>query len=301
MPRTINDFRTMLAGKVDDVRKIRFPVLASPKLDGVRVHVINGVAVSRNLIAFKHPGIQRVFGQKRFNGLDGEFIAGDPLDPHAFRKCGVLNSHAGDISDVKMHVFDDFQFFEKDFERRLAGAHDRIKSDTDRFAPVPHIEIDTPEALLEYEAECLAAGYEGVMVRDPVGRYKFGRSTASEGLLLKIKQFEDSEAVIDDAEELMHNANEKTLMKAGKAVRNTKKEGKVGRGVLGAVVVRDLKTGVQFNVGSGFDAAERSALWAQHQAGTLKGQIIRYRYFPSGSKDKPRFPTFTGFRHPDDV
>ena len=139
------------------------------------------------------------------------------------------------------------------------------------------------------------------MLRDPAGPYKFGRSTTNEGWLLKLKQFHDSEAVIDDAEELMHNANEKTLTRNGKAVRNTRKEGKVGRGVLGSLLVRDIHTGVSFNVGSGFDDAERRTLWGDHANGDLVGRVIKYQYFPTGSKEKPRFPTFLGFRDPSDI
>ena len=31
------------------------------------------------------------------------------------------------------------------------------------------------------------------------------------------------------------------------------------------------------------------------------GKIIKYKYFPVGQKDKPRFPIFLSFRHPNDI
>src|ERR1043166_9598570 len=37
----------MLAGKCSDLKSLRFPVLATPKLDGIRCLMINGKAVSR--------------------------------------------------------------------------------------------------------------------------------------------------------------------------------------------------------------------------------------------------------------
>ena len=40
--------QVMLAGKVSDVNKLRYPVLASLKLDGVRAFVSDGVVYSRN-------------------------------------------------------------------------------------------------------------------------------------------------------------------------------------------------------------------------------------------------------------
>jgi len=293
-------FKTMLAGKVKNVEDLRFPVLVSPKLDGVRCHIIDGVAVSRNLLPFKNPEIQARFGQREFNGLDGEFMVGDPTHPEAFRQTGLLNSHGGDCSDVKLFVFDDFSLPSLSFRDRLITAHHRVM-DVPGFAPVDHYDAEDHEELLALEASFLEMGYEGAMIRDPAGRYKYGRSTTNEGWLLKLKRFEDSEAMILDAEELMHNANEKTLVRNGKAVRNTRKEGKVGRGILGSVIVQDIHTGVTFSVGSGFDEPDRYALWAMHQNGGLAGQVIKYQYFPTGSKDKPRFPTFKGFRDRGDI
>lgn len=294
-------FKTMLAGKAV-ISKLRPPFLASPKLDGVRCHIIDGVAVSRNLLPFRNPQIQAMFGNKKFNGLDGELMVGDPTHPEAFRKAGRINSFDGDCSEVRFHVFDDFTNGNDPFRLRLLVAHKRIR-ENELCVQVSHVNIETITQLEEYEIECLDRGYEGVMIRDPAGLYKYGRSTTNEGWLLKMKQFEDSEAEIIGAEEKMHNANEKTLMRSGKAVRNTRKAGKVATGVLGAFTVRDIHSGVEFSVGSGFDDPERIRfwdLWEEHPR-SLKGKIIKYRYFPSGSKDKPRFPTFLGFRDPGDI
>lgn len=290
-------FKTMLAGKAD-LAKLRFPLLVSPKLDGVRAHVVDGVVVSRNLLPFRNPAIQEMFGNSKFEGLDGELMVGDPTHPEAFRQTGLLNSLSGDCSDVKLFVFDDFSCPSLPFHERLASAHRRVM-DIPGFAPVDHYKVETIEDLDNLEANFLDLGYEGVMLRDPNGPYKYGRSTTREGYLLKLKRFEDGEAEIIGYEERMHNANEKTLVRNGKAVRNTKKEGKVGTGVLGAWQVRDLKTGVEFWVGSGFTDAERAKFW--EDPGSWNFRIIKYQYFPTGSKDKPRFPTFKGFRDKSDL
>lgn len=291
------NFKTMLAGKADPT-KLKFPMLVSPKLDGVRVHVIDGVAVSRNLLPFKNPGIQKIFGHPRFNGLDGEFMVGDPTDPAAFRMTGVLNALNADVSNVMFHVFDDFTHPKLGFYSRLDLAHGRVKG-VAGFAPVDHYEAHSHDGVDTLEATFLELGYEGAMLRDPDGPYKFGRSTTNEGYLLKLKRFEDGEARILDVEERMHNANEKTLMKGGKPSRSSHKAGKVRTGMLGAYLVEDVKTGVQFSVGSGFTDAERIDLW--DGANLMIGKIIKYQYFPTGSKDKPRFPTFKGFRDPGDL
>jgi DNA ligase-1 len=66
---------------------------------------------------------------------------------------------------------------------------------------------------------------------------------------------------------------------------------------MGALVVRDLATGVIFSIGSGFDDALRFTYWLSPPI----GQIVKYKYFPSGSKDKPRFPIFLGIRDEGDM
>ena len=144
-----------------------------------------------------------------------------------------------------------------------------------------------------FEEECLEAGYEGVMIRDPNGPYKNGRSTEKEGFLLKLKRFEDAEATILGFEERQHNGNEKD--DSGK--RTTHKAGKTGLGTLGAIKVMGLNgiyKGVLFDIGTGFDDAQRADIW--RNLDVFQGRTVKFKYFPSGSKDKPRFPVFLAFR-----
>ena len=53
-----------------------------------------------------------------------------------------------------------------------------------------------------------------------------------------------------------------------------------------------------FEVGSGFTEAQRREYYNDT---SLIGKLITIKYQPAGMKDKPRFPTFKGFRHPDDT
>jgi DNA ligase-1 len=63
------------------------------------------------------------------------------------------------------------------------------------------------------------------------------------------------------------------------------------------MVVRDLKTKVTFEIGSGFSAADRIRLWKDKPI----GRIVKYKSQPVGVKDKPRFPVFLGFRDEKDL
>jgi len=68
---------------------------------------------------------------------------------------------------------------------------------------------------------------------------------------------------------------------------------------LGTLLVRDVHTGVEFGIGSGFTAEDRQRFWNNKQK--VIGTIVKYKYFPTGSKDKPRFPVFLSFRSKDDM
>jgi DNA ligase-1 len=63
---------------------------------------------------------------------------------------------------------------------------------------------------------------------------------------------------------------------------------------LGSLKVHDLATGVEFSIGSGFSQEQRDYFW-EHKA-ELLGRTVKYKYFPTGSKERPRFPTYLGFR-----
>jgi DNA ligase-1 len=67
---------------------------------------------------------------------------------------------------------------------------------------------------------------------------------------------------------------------------------------MGALIVRDLKTKVEFNIGTGFTANDRIDWWhwATTQTPASPKPIIKYKFFPVGVKDKPRHPVFLGVR-----
>jgi DNA ligase-1 len=68
----------MLAAKAD-LDKLRYPLLASPKLDGVRAIVKNGVVLSRSLKTIPNERVQQLFGLEALSNLDGELIVGSPV------------------------------------------------------------------------------------------------------------------------------------------------------------------------------------------------------------------------------
>lgn len=282
----------MLSGKAS-IQDVKFPCWASPKFDGVRAMVQGGIVLSRNLKPIPNALVQTLFGLSTFEGLDGELIVGDPTHKDVYRSTmsGVMSQEGA--PDVKLYVFDCFTNLDVPFINRLERTR-RISRGSKILQFVEHERINNEEELAAYEAQCLAEGYEGIMVRDPFGTYKQGRSTAKEGGLLKIKRFLDAEAEIIGFTELMTNTNVAVRSKTGHLERSHKKAGMKGKGILGAFKVLDLKTKVEFEIGTGFTQEERETFWQTREK--LLGRLVKYKYFPTGSRDRPRFPVYLGFR-----
>ena len=289
----------MLAATVKSVADLRFPLLASPKLDGIRVVIRNEVVLTRKLKPLPNKLIQRLLGREQLNGLDGELIVGHPTDPGVFNRTtkGVMAIETA--PSFNFWVFD-IQGSDLGFRDRLEVAKARVKAaGSDLIEVVEHLAISNPSSLDEYEKQALNKGYEGVMLRDPVGKYKHGRSTVGEGGLLKLKRFDDAEAVVIGAVELMQNTNEAKRSATGHLERSSHQAGMVGKGMLGSLQVRGLNgpfKGAVFNIGTGFDEALRYELWLLFTIGKLTNRTVKYKYFASGAKDAPRFPVFIGFR-----
>lgn len=293
-------FKPMLAGTLlaEDLPHLVFPLYGSPKFDGIRAMVLDGVLVSRNLKPIPNKHLQKLFGKPAYNGLDGELICGTPTAAACFRTtASAVMSYDGE-PDVQLYVFDRFSNHHESFRQRMQKLSGAARLPGVRI--VVQKDLNTAEDLTQYATQCVAAGYEGIMVRNGTSPYKFGRGTFSAKDLLKYKQFADAEAVVLGAVERMHNGNEATTDALGRTKRTSHKANKTGLDTLGALRVRGLNgpyKDVEFAVGTGWTDEERQALWNAHElAAGVVGQVLKYKYFPSGSKDAPRFPVFLVWR-----
>jgi len=327
MNKPVKPFEPMLAGTPKADTDIRFPVLASPKLDGVRGVCKDNSLLSRSLKKIPNKWVQALMSIPELTGLDGELTVGGAAHPNVMQNTmSVVMSH-DKAEQFEFHVFD-VHDVDDPFEKRIAGAAMMVEQIQDnwmamaaalRLEGAPAWIMDCPIKMVEhelirdmadlntYEAKQLGLGYEGVMVRDPDGGYKRGRSTVKEGGLLKLKRFVDGEFVITGFVEEMENTNEKTVNEKGRSKRSTHAAGKVGKGTLGAFVGcmvpplgKSLSSTAQtFNVGTGMTAEFRAWAWANQDK--CLNKIGKFKHFDHGTVDAPRHPVWLGFRDKRDM
>jgi DNA ligase-1 len=273
---------------------------ASPKLDGLRCLILDGVAYSRSMKPFRNKEIQK-FAQEyadNLEGMDGELISGSPTSPTAFRDSTsvVMSEDGGD--DFTFYVFDNISM-NQGFNYRCARISAMLHEfNLPKVIFVEHTLIHSVQELLYLEQKYLDEGYEGVMLNDQIGFYKQGRSGTKNPELIKKKLFSDSEFKVVGYECLYSNQNEAKINELGHTERSTSKEGLVPMEKLGALKLVTPE-GKEFSCGSGFDDATRVQLWKERD--TLVGKLAKVKYFEQGNYDVPRFPIFLGFRSEIDM
>ena len=285
-------FKPLLAARDVDFNKLKFPILVSPKFDGIRCVMLNGKAVSRTLKPIPNYYVRDLLESHvcGWPGLDGELIVDSPTDPNCMQKTssGIMSY------DGKPN----FTYYVFDFISPTDGFSIRLNDLSNFNLPpymkfVEHTLISNVKELEAYEEDIVSAGYEGVMIRSIDGRYKFGRSTVNEGILLKLKRFVDEEAIVIGFEEKLHNANVSTIDNLGHTKRSSHQDNLVLMGTLGSLVVYSNKWGV-FNVGSGFNDTQRQDIWDNQEK--YLSNVLTFKYQLHGVKDKPRHPIFKCFR-----
>lgn len=282
--------------------------IASPKIDGLRAYVYRGVVLSKTGKPIPNLYVQELFSQ--CEGLDGELTIGPPHKQHPDddvykRSRGILMRKSNEPVQAYFNIFDRIDCPSDPAETRihsLVEARDQLIASvdwTDRPGTmhlVPQVLVNGQEHFLQLEEWALSAGYEGLMLRGRDAGYKYGQATLRQGNLIKVKRFEDAEALILGVVERQTNTNEAYLDEVGYTRRSSAKDGKVGLGTLGAFLVRDVKTGVEFSIGTGKGLTDsvRRRLWQQRQ--DLPGRYVRYVYQGYGTDAAPRCPIWTGFR-----
>jgi DNA ligase-1 len=295
----------MLAAKFDnekniepELAKLTFPLLGSPKIDGFRwMKPYGQPMMSRSWKPLPNKRVQ-AYVSDQFAFLDGEVIVGDkPWRQGVFNDTQSAIMTADDQRPFSLWIFDNWVDHLAPFSTRTSSAQRIVSALKDEgFSQanyVEHVYLNDIDEVLNYEKFAIEAGYEGIMLRSPSAPYKFGRSTLKQQGLIKVKRFQDDEAVIVGYEALERNQNPQVRDAFGLAKRSSHQSGKVADSLLGKLIVRNERFG-NFAIGSGFDIETRQDIWNNKEK--YLGRAVSFKYQAHGTLEKPRMPIWKGFR-----
>lgn len=294
-------FEVMLAHDgANHETKITGKKLLEPKLDGVRAVTVVDFE-SRTVTMYTRNGkVLENFGHitkylednldniGRSYVMDGEVVSKSFQDlmKQVHRKENVQ------ASDARLCLFDIVPLVEFKTGKSVMGQRRRSKFLRENFSKIfadsgfieiiPQKEVNLDEFIgdieyRDYNKEMVAAGYEGIMIKDPEAKYECKRSVS----WLKQKPFIEVSLSIKSVEE--------------GTGRN------IGR--LGALVcegVDDAKT-IRVNVGSGFSDSNRTSYWEERdtiidQVVEVRADAITQNQDGTYSLRFPRFMRFRGFK-----
>lgn len=305
-------FKPLLAPNQEvNLDEIIYPILASYKLDGVRIVFYKGQILTRSLkqlpnkqLRFKFEAIRK-YTEDNQCILDGEIysheltfqeiisfcMTQDFEDKKSVKKFGKVMTIP---ESLKFYCFD--MIIDDDINLSFKTRINNIK-----FA---HITLEllnieqwscfSKEDVENLFENALDNGYEGLILRDPNGRYKFGRGTIKEGIIYKVKPFRtfDTEVIgVVQATEVNEDAEKKTN-ELGRSVTSKKKGDRHLIEKASAFVVnyedKELKVTLAMT------DEEKEEVWRNKE--TYIGKWIEYKGMLVGSKDVPRHPVMIRFR-----
>lgn len=289
-------------------KKVRFPAIAQPKIDGVRALNMEGRLTGRSLKEHGNRHVTDFFSSSYCLGFDGEMAAEHECHPALCRlTTSALSTHEGTpyvlwwLFDYVCEATEGLPYSER--LSRLVERVQQVRREApaigERLRIMPSHVVHTLDELNEYDATCLDQGFEGTCIRDPFGMHKEGYSTVRESGLLRIKRFIEEDARVVRLVEGQTNNNPATINALGRTERSSHQENMVPNGMVGALECIDIKTGKEITVSAGSMPHEDRVKYLL-EPGLIVGQTIKYKCFPKGVKDKPRFPTFQSLRAESD-
>ncbi|OHD23834.1 MAG: hypothetical protein A2Y38_17240 [Spirochaetes bacterium GWB1_59_5] len=277
-PGLVTPFQVQLAHPYDPGKhKLEGSWAMEPKLDGLRMVVVDGKAYTRN--GKEITSCAHILKQLEGAGAEAYVLDGEVMGAEFNETSGQVRKSEA-CETLVYHVFDcvnrsqwttrkteeDFGLRRLDLEELLAHAQERAMPNV---AMVQHFTLPknpTVEDIFLARDKFIAAGYEGIMLKNLHAPYCFKRTSD----LLKVKDFHDAD---------------------GRVVGTFEGKGKF-KGMLGGLDV-DFN-GVVTQVGSGFADHQRTMYW-QNKLSVI-GKMVEVKYQNKTPDGKLRFGVFIRFR-----
>jgi len=299
--------------------KLVFPLIAQPKIDGVRALNLTGKLTARSLKPFKNRYLTSRFSHSALIGFDGEMAAESETHPDL---CRMTTSATGTILGepyVLWWLFDyvTIETRELPYSHRLQMLESYLKELRDshptlhqHMRVMPTRVLHSLEELEAFDDANLIAGYEGTVLCGMDAAHKDGRA-GKKLIKWRIKRFVDFEFRVHTIIEGEANENEAQINELGHTFRSSHQENKVANGMVGAMlgtVLADVKDGdtllfpkgAEVRVGAGCLTHDQRRHYFINQ-NEFMSLIHKAKFFPKGIKDKPRFPTWQTFRNAEDM
>jgi len=311
-------FRPMLApnDKVE-LNEIKYPLLASTKLDGYRCIFNKGEILTRSLKQVQNKQLREKFETLRKYSednnliLDGEiysheltfqqlnkfFMSEDLESARSIKRYGEVFKMP---EHVKFYLFDCIK--DDDFDTGFVY-RDRYSQDIANKFPgliilVEQRMVNSKEEVEDMFEFALERDYEGLILKDIGGRYKCGRGTVKEGLIFKVKPFLTFDAKIINVEQATKvdpNA-ERKINELGRSVTSRKQGNRHLIEKACAFVVK--YNNIQLKVSLAMIDIEKEEVWKNRDS--YIGKTIEYKGMLVGAKSVPRHPVFVRFRNDKD-
>ena len=278
-----------LASEPDAKYPLTFPKFASSKLDGIRGLTQYNNCLTRSLKPVPNQRLRELMAATQ--GLDGEFICGEPTAPDCYHKTySAVMTEDRHIDDITFYTFDvlDKTLPYAERHKKLLGL-----SLPNHIQVLPQTLLQSQEELTEFYTRQLELGYEGAILRNATALLKEGRATSRSQDMLKFKPFLDSDAIVVDVYEANKNNNEAFVNELGGTARSSHAANLEGKGMTGGFTVQ-MGTKV-FNIAAGkLNHEQRTEVWLNRDK--YIGKLLTFRHLPIGEKDVPRHGRFIKWR-----
>lgn len=170
-------------------KNVEFPVMVSNKLSGVRVIFKDGEMLLEDLTVVPNNNLHKRFDILIEYSKDNNTIFDGVLYSENLSKEEITFQTMSQYSHIdetlEFHCFD--CVIHEDFETPFVDRYHGYMSLLDSLPYVRMVEnwfITNEDGINGYLKTAKDDDYNGVILRHPLGRYKFGKSTKKEGLLI---------------------------------------------------------------------------------------------------------------------
>jgi DNA ligase 1 len=303
-------FKPLLAPNEQiDLAILQYPLLGSRKLDGIRCIFKDGEMITRNLKHFPNIKLRQNFEPlKKYSYdnniiLDGELLAESLTFNELSGLCRQLDKELP--KDLYFYCFDMIKdsMFNIPFNVRTKELQNMFFKGNFASYPMKVLEQRLYKTMEEIEIDFKITiengNCDGLILRNPSSKYKFGRATLKENIIYKLKQYQTFDAQIYGIVQAtkVRDGVETTINELGRSVTSKKQADR--RLIEKASAFEVLYTNGQvLKVTLAMTDEEKEEIWKNQKS--YLGKTIEYKGMLIGAKDLPRHPVFLRYRNDKD-